>query len=544
MSTTGSASGAPAAGAPLAAAATSRPDPHGDPPRVRQLLLRMGALAVIDAVALWLVYQMLADGVWFLALPIALVTIFLNAVFLRRNAYPLRWLSPGMALLILMFIYPLAFTVYTAFTNYGDGHLLTKQQTINLIEQSHVYLPDGADVFEWAAYRDGGRYLLWLRSDAGQTYLAAPGEPVRAVEPARYAPLDTDGMPQQVDGYQRLPRGETVRHLSTLDQISFGHAPQEVRIRSLDAAAFYQQRYEYDVQADAIVDRSTGVRYAAEEGRFVSADGVALRPGYQITVGWQNFERLVTNPALYGPFLKVFAWTFAFAILSVGTTFVLGLLLALIFNDRRLPFQRAIRTILIIPYAIPGFIAILIWVGLLNPHLGVVNSTLDSVLGWSPAWFSDPTWAKVGILLVNLWLGFPYMMLICTGALQAIPQEMYDAAHIDGANAWQRLRAVTLPLLLVIVGPLLIGAFAFNFNNFAVIYLYNGGGPPMAGTATPAGHTDILISYTFRLAFEGGRGADYGYAAAVTIAIFLIIALITVFNFRFMKQWEAVSRNV
>jgi ABC-type sugar transport system permease subunit len=192
----------------------------------------------------------------------------------------------------------------------------------------------------------------------------------------------------------------------------------------------------------------------------------------------------------------------------------------------------------------PGVIGILIWRGMLNQHFGVIASNMVTYLGWSPGWFTDPIWSKVGILLVNLWLGFPYMMLICSGALQSIPTDIYEAAEVDGATRWQSFWRITLPLLLVAVGPLLIASFTFNFNNFTVIYAYNEGRPPIPNTATPAGYTDILISYTFRLAFETGRGADYGYANAITIVIFIIVASITLFQYRFMGMWEEVSENV
>jgi ABC-type sugar transport system permease subunit len=128
--------------------------------------------------------------------------------------------------------------------------------------------------------------------------------------------------------------------------------------------------------------------------------------------------------------------------------------------------------------------------------------------------------------------------------LQAIPRDIYEAGEVDGAGIWHRFRYLTLPLLLVSVGPLLIASFSFNFNNFNVIYLYNEGGPPIAGSLTPAGHTDILISYTFRQAFASGRGADYGYGAAITVIIFLLLMGITFFNFRYTRMWEEVSENV
>jgi ABC-type sugar transport system permease subunit len=186
----------------------------------------------------------------------------------------------------------------------------------------------------------------------------------------------------------------------------------------------------------------------------------------------------------------------------------------------------------------------MVWRGLMNPEVGIINRTLEGLIGWAPAWFTDPTWAKVAILLVNLWLGYPYFMLICSGALQAIPTEIYGAAEVDGANIWQRFWKITLPLLLVAVGPLLVASFIFNFNNFNIIFLFIEGGPPIAGAATEAGHTDILISYVYNLAFQGGRGAQYGQAAAITMIIFFIVAAITILQFRFTQMWEEVSENV
>jgi ABC-type sugar transport system permease subunit len=203
-----------------------------------------------------------------------------------------------------------------------------------------------------------------------------------------------------------------------------------------------------------------------------------------------------------------------------------------------------IRSLLLIPYTLPGIIGVLIWRGLLNPHLGVIALTFEDVLGWAPPFYTHPLWAKIGILIINLWLGYPYMMLISSGALQSIPNEIYDAAAVDGANRWQSFWNITLPLLLVSVGPLLIASFVFNFNNFAVIYPFLEGRPPMAGTPTPAGHTDILISYTYRIAFEGGGGSDYAYAAAITIVIFFIVATLTLIQYQFTRRWEEVSESV
>jgi ABC-type sugar transport system permease subunit len=224
--------------------------------------------------------------------------------------------------------------------------------------------------------------------------------------------------------------------------------------------------------------------------------------------------------------------------------FSLGLAIALMFNDPYFPLKKPIQTLLIIPYTMPALLTILVWRGMLNPELGVITNALESVFGWAPPWFTDQWWAKVAILLINLWLSYPYFFLICSGALQSIPNDYYDAAQVDGANFWHQFWKITLPLLLVAVGPLLIASFVFNFNNFNLIYIFNQGKPPIPGTPTPAGYTDILISYVYNLAFTADRGVDYGFAAAITIIIFLIVGAMTLFQFRFTRMWEEVSENV
>jgi len=217
------------------------------------------------------------------------------------------------------------------------------------------------------------------------------------------------------------------------------------------------------------------------------------------------------------------------------------------FNESDFPLKKLIRTFLLVPYTIPGLITIIIWRGMMNPELGVINRTLESLFGSNAQipWTTKALWAQIAILIVNLWLGYPYMMLICSGALQSIPSDMYEAAEVDGASTWQKFRKITLPLLLVAVGPLLIASYIFNFNNFNLIYLFIQGGPPIAGAATQAGHTDILLSYVYKLAFEGsGRGVEYGLASAMSIVIFIVVGAMTLFQFRFTNMWEEVSENV
>jgi arabinogalactan oligomer/maltooligosaccharide transport system permease protein len=531
----------------MGAAVNSRTGGAGAPPvsqtgpTLLSWLFRLVALAIVDGIAIWLLYQMFSDGIWQLGLAIGIVTLLLNFIFLREDLYPLRWISPGLALLVVLVIYPVLFSVYTAFTNYGDGHLLTQPQVVRLLENRR-FLAEGATLFNYTAYlsSDGTAYALYLEApDGSEAYIAREG----SLETA------TPGtIPDEIDGFLPLARADILRggHTQKLVAVTFGddETAFQVSDRQLGKAAEFQQRYTYLADEDAMRDNETGLVYRPVQGTYTAEDGSTLTPGYQVVVGTRNFERLLTNPAFREPFVLVFLWTIGFAILSVATTFAAGLLLAIALDDPDLPFQKLFRSLLLIPYAIPAFISVPIWVGLLNPQFGVITLFLQDIFGVTIPWFGHPTWAKAGIVLVNLWLGFPYMFLICTGALQALPTDIYEAADIDGANIFQRFRAITLPLLLITVGPLLVASFAFNFNNFVIIDLYNQGAPPMSGTPSPVGHTDILVSYTFRVAFSSGRGADLGYAAAITVAIFLILVVITWFQFRFTNMLEERSENV
>jgi ABC-type sugar transport system permease subunit len=305
-----------------------------------------------------------------------------------------------------------------------------------------------------------------------------------------------------------------------------------------------KRRYIYDPQADTMTDLQSQTMYRAVEGFFTADDGEELYPGFKVWLGLGNYWALLRNPAVSGPFASVFLWTIAFATLSVITTFILGLFLAILLNDPYLKFRRFYRVLVIVPYALPAFISILIWHGLLNTNLGIINHVLMQLFQLKIPWLDNPMWARASIVLVNLWLGYPYMMIVSLGALQSIPGELYEAARVDGAGWFYRFFRITMPLLLMPLAPLLIGTFAFNFNNFTIIWLLTKGGPPIPGAQTPAGSTDILLSFTYRLAFEGARGNQMGLAAAVSIIIFLIIATISAINFRFTGALEDLSKNV
>ena len=276
-----------------------------------------------------------------------------------------------------------------------------------------------------------------------------------------------------------------------------------------------------------------------DTGFYVEENGTVLKPGFSVYVGWDNFVKILTDPGIQGPFLQIFIWTVLFATLTVVFTLVIGLVLACVMQWEPLKENGIYRVLLILPYAVPGFISILIFRGLFNQNFGEINMVLNAVFGISPEWFTNETLAKTMILIVNTWLGYPYMMILCMGLLKAIPDDLYEASAIDGANPLHNLRYITVPMIVKPLAPLLIASFAFNFNNFVLISLLTGGLPSIVDSATPAGTTDLLVSYTFRIAF-GSYAQDFGLAAAIAGLIFLIVGVIAWAN---LKVTRAVQEN-
>lgn len=255
-------------------------------------------------------------------------------------------------------------------------------------------------------------------------------------------------------------------------------------------------------------------------------------------VGFSNFIEVLTGP-FKEVFLPVFGWNIIFAVVSTAGTFFLGLIVAMAVNNPNIKEKSVYRAILIIPWALPATVAILSWQGLLNGSYGAINNLLLNLhLISNPIpWLTDPTWARVALIIVNIWLGFPYMMNVCLGALGAIPDSYYEAADVDGASKWLQFRKITLPSLAQISYPLLISSFAFNFNNFGSAFLITKGGPPRMATQF-AGYTDILASVNYKLSTQFGR---FEIASAISIIIFLILGTISYYQMKLSGQFEEVE---
>jgi arabinogalactan oligomer/maltooligosaccharide transport system permease protein len=255
-------------------------------------------------------------------------------------------------------------------------------------------------------------------------------------------------------------------------------------------------------------------------------------------VGIQNFIALFDpHDPLESVFIPTLIWTFIWAVLTTLLNYFAGLLLAVLLNNRHMKEAAVYRAILIIPWAVPSLISILAWQGLLNHDYGQINALLH-VFGIPRIdWLGSPFWARFACIMVNLWAGFPYMMTVCLGALQAVPQEIYESASIDGASRWQSMRYITVPEVWKITLPLVIPSFAFNFNNFNAVYLLTGGGPPRP-TNPFAGYTDILASAAYKMTLTFDK---YDWAAAISIVLFVIVGFLTWVNMKYTRAFEEVD---
>lgn len=501
-------------------------------------ILKLLLLGAVNAIVLAGLPTMLEQKWWVGIIIVGLSTILIDYAYLSKRAIPLKYLVPGTIFALAFQVVPVLYSGYIAFTNFSTDHRLSEEQVVEQLSSRISSVPGSArfGLTILGADEGAGDIAFLLTDDAGDQYLGT-AEGLEPLAPDRVT-VDENGKVSAVDGYTVLAiRQIADRQQEILDQFEVPTDQGIIRAATVTTAAIYERLYVYDEAAGTLTNSETETVYRPVEGRFVSAAGEGLDPGWVVPVGFDNFVRIFTSESIRGPFIRVFVWNYVFAVLSVVITFALGLVLALALNHPTMRGKRTYRSLLIIPYALPSFMTALIWAGMFNQDYGIINQILSADIPW----LRDPTMAKVSVLLVNLWLGFPYMFLISTGALQSIPGELKEAAFVDGATPRQAFRRVVFPLLMVALAPLLIASFAFNFNNFNIIYLLNGGGPPIVGAQTPAGHTDILISYTYRLAFESGRGADWGFASAIAIIIFVMVASISAFSFRRTRALEEVG---
>jgi ABC-type sugar transport system permease subunit len=533
----------------VAAQTARRPPVKFTPGRVSRMIAAMSGtpglavkvvfLSLANALAAWALIVLAGRSQWLGVAVLVGATAAVDAIYLLPHSWavPAKFLVPGTIFLIAFQIVPIVYTITVAFSNYSTGHVINKHDAITAIEQNSLEPPPNGRQYAMTPARDAGGALVLILRDAasGAVYVATRKGLTQL--PKSSVTVDGSGQPTAakrftpVKGAQLFALDAQLRSFDIPTSDGAAIEPQGVT-----QAVELRPTLTYDAKTDTFRSIEKGTVFRDNgRGSFVAVGDRTneLEPGWKTYTGFHNFGKLVTDPLYRGPFVRVFIWTIVFATLTVLLSFAIGLFLAIALDKQGMPLQRLYRSALLIPYAIPGFLSLLVWGGLLN-DFGVVNKLFHIHVSW----LFDGTWARVSVIFVSVWLTVPYFFLVSLGALQSIPDELTEAARVDGGGGWQIFRRVTLPLLLVAVAPLMIASFALNFNNFNNIYLLTGGGPYDSGSSSVAGSTDILISYTYKLAIASGKGQDFGLGSSVAIIIFFIVGSISAVSFWRSKSLE------
>jgi arabinogalactan oligomer/maltooligosaccharide transport system permease protein len=529
----------------------------GGTPSLRGTLAKIFILGIVDAGVGFVLMILFGKQKYGFAIFFGIVALVVNWIYLRRGGLPAKYLAPGVLLLLAFQVYVVVYSGYISFTNYGSFHNGSYTETLDAIQQAAVEPIEGATEYEIKVVKSKDGTLQFVAFDLNTKKVYMGGEdyakhPWHEVTAAEGLVVNADGYPEAVTGQTFLNDSQVNDAASIITKIKIPLGPNlstDGFIATADAFFAQQNRfsYIYDEKSRVMTRLSDNKKFIADDkvGFFKNVDDGELlsEVGWQVRIGWKNYAKIFGDKELRGPLTGIILWTILFAFGSVLSTFILGLALALVFNDQRIRGLRIYRAIFILPYAFPAFLSAYVWKGMLNTQNGFINNTILSFMGDNKIqWFEQQGAARAAVLLVNLWLGFPYMFLICTGALQAIPNDLTEAASIDGASAWKVIRLIKLPLLLISLAPLLIASFAYNFNNFGAIYLLTGGGPFLDQTLkVSVGATDILITFVYRIAFSGSIGADYGLASAFSVLIFMLIGSISFFSFKRTRGLEELA---
>lgn len=264
-----------------------------------------------------------------------------------------------------------------------------------------------------------------------------------------------------------------------------------------------------------------------------------MDPQHQSKFGWvglENYKLIALGKGLAGSvFWKILAWTLLWTLLATSLAIFIGFGLALLVNNKRIKFKGFFRTIYLLPWAVPAFITIMFFSIMFSPD-GAITEILNKIFGGRIEVKNTTNLTRAALIFLQGWLGSAYVFLLSTGVLQSIPEDLHEAADIDGATSWKKTSKIVIPLVLFQTAPLLITQYTFNFNNFSIIHLFNGGGPfnpKLYGNL--AGSSDLLISYIYKLTIENQYQA---IGAAITIVISLGLMLFAYIGFKNSKGFK------
>ena len=518
-------------------------------PSLARTWLARAIVAAATLALLWMVFGLYSAGQPLVALGVMAFGFTALMVYGTATSVAWRYLFPGVAGMLLFVAFPLVYTVQIGFTNYSSANLLEFERAREfLLAQTSA---DEAKAYDMTVHAEGAAYRLQLTSRATGTQFETGLLDLRGLRPAQgeqtLRQAQGERGTQQPGAHQQGTQQPGTQQLGTQplslrEVIALRDRLQGLTLQTPEGATLsYAGLREFApleplwtaATDGALKQTASGALFSPNRssGYFENAQGERVSPGFKVSIGLANYSRMLFDADFRGPFVSIFIWTVLFAGLTVVFAGGLGLTLAVLLNWEALPRRTLYRTLLFLPYAVPGFISILVFKGLFNQNFGEINGILHSLFGVRPAWFADPLLAKAMLLIVNTWLGFPYFMLLCAGLIKAIPADLYEASALAGAKPLDNFFKITAPLILKPLTPLLISAFAFNFNNFVLIALLTDGRPDFLNTKLPAGTTDILVSYTYRIAFTDA-GQNFGLAAAISTLIFIMVAIMALLQLK------------
>lgn len=495
--------------------------------KIGQLLIS----AIVLLFGLYVVAKIYMAGQFILALVCLAVLAFGVFVYTSSRAYSYRYLFPGLMATLVFVIFPIVYTFAISFTNYSSRNLLTfERATQYFLEQT--YMVEGGQSYAFTLHRDGRAFRVRLEDEQGAVFVSPPLALYKGpiIVEAKVPVAGDAPLAEPVD------TKVLISYLPNLKLVSFqlpnGHLISVTGLRQYGAVS---KLYKVNRDGSLTNQQDNSVLTPnMKTGYFETATGEQLTPGFTAQVGWSQYTKIFSDASFSEPFFRIFVWTITFAGLTVLFAFSVGIVLAVLMEWEALRGRAFYQTMFFIPYTVPAFISILIFKGLFNQNTGEINQILETLFGLHPSWFSTPILAKSMLLIVNTWLGFPYMMVVSMGLIKAIPPDLYEASAIAGAGPLTNFFRITLPLIVKPIMPLLIASFAFNFNNVMLIILLTGGRPDFLDTKVPAGSTDLLVSFTYRIAFEDS-GANFGLAAAISTVLFLMVTVLSLINMRLTK---------
>ena len=493
--------------------------------------VRLALTGLAVAVLLYLTFGLYVGGEPLFGVGLLGLAVATAIIYGTDRFYAARFVFPAIVAVLAFITLPVLYTSYLGFTNYGSANLLTQERATNVL-LSRVSVDEGTKRPFNLIADDGGYRLFFPAAGDAPALISQPF----SLEKGASESVPVTAEPFEGEEPEALGMRDVVQLRNELGLVEVS-LPDGAGLRSSGLRAFASVEPVYRLQEDGSLLAQDGSVLTPDQSRgfFVTEEGRAIAPGWSVNVGLANFERVLNDPGVRAPMVGIFIWTMAFAAISTVLVFAIGVGLASILQWEHLRGKAIYRLLLILPYAVPAFISILVFRGLFNQNFGEINMILDAAFGIKPPWFTDGAWARTMTVIVNVWLGYPYMMLLGMGFLQSVPADQKKAAALEGAGMFRTFFTITLPQILPPFLPMLIATFAFNFNNLVLILLLTQGLPDIPGTTIPAGQTDILGSFTYRISFMDA-GQNFGLAGAIATLIFVVVGIIAYANFYALQR--------